>query len=477
MTFLFSRANVLRLALVALVATLVSPFAVQAASILPESLSAGLVGSFYEQVISAPPELPTPIEWSAPSSILPPGLDLVPGGERVARLKGTPTTVGSYPITIRAKGSNGVIYNRAYTVVIEYPVVITTASLPAGTVGTVYDMTIAFTGGTGPFGWTVVSGALPAGLQLNVASGRVTGTPTTAGTYPVTIMVTDRYGSTNRRAFSLQVNAQASSLAITTTDLSSGIVSSGYAYDLNASGGTAPYEWDVVSGSLPSGLTLTSGGRLQGTPAVAGTYTFRVRAKDANARTVERTFSVTIMSSFIAMPTSPSADVENRLANFRRIGVNIHALVKLPDDGNAATQADSAVYYLGADGRRHAFPNSRVYFTWYSDFSGVRVLSPSDLASIPLGASVTYHPGVKMVKFTTDPRVYVVAGGRVLRWVATEAIARSLYGASWNQQIDDISDSFYADYVTSPSTPVSGLGDYNPATMRASFTYASEVMP
>ncbi|MBP6944693.1 putative Ig domain-containing protein [Patescibacteria group bacterium] len=475
MISILSRAKVWRLALIALVAVVVSPLTVQAASILPESLAAGLVGSFYEQIITAPPELPLPIQWSTPNSTLPPGLNLVPGGERVARLKGTPTTAGTYPITVRAKGSNAVIYDRAYTVVIEYPVVITSTSLPVGTVGTVYDTTVAFTGGTGPFGWTVVSGSLPAGLQLNVASGRVTGTPTTAGTYSVMIMVSDRYGSTNRRAFSLQVSAEASSLAITTTDLSAGTMNVGYVYDLSASGGAAPYEWNVVSGSLPSGLTLTSGGRLQGTPTSVGTYTFRVRAKDANARTVERTLSVTVGGAFI--PTSPSADIENRLANFRRMGVNVHALVKLPNDGNAATQADSAVYYLGADGRRHAFPNSRVYFTWYSDFSGVRVLSPSDLASIPLGASVTYHPGVKMVKFTTDPRVYVVAGGRVLRWVATEAIARSLYGASWNQQIDDISDSFYADYVTSPSTAVSGLGDYNPATVRASFTYASEVMP
>ena len=113
----------------------------------------------------------------------------------------------------------------------------------------------------------------------------------------------------------------------------------------------------------------------------------------------------------------------------------------------AADHPCRAVYYNGQDGRRHAFPNERVYFTWYRDFSGVREISDSALAAIPLGRNVTYRPGSRLVKFTTLNRVYAVARGGILRWVTTEAVARDLYGAAWATQVDDISDVFFTNYA------------------------------
>jgi hypothetical protein len=105
-----------------------------------------------------------------------------------------------------------------------------------------------------------------------------------------------------------------------------------------------------------------------------------------------------------------------------------------------------AVYYCGADGKRYVFPNDRVYFSWYADFSAVKIISDIDLAKIPLGGNITYRPGVKMVKAQSDPKVYAVAQGGVLRWISSEAVAVHLYGADWNKEIDDIPDSFFADY-------------------------------
>jgi hypothetical protein len=163
------------------------------------------------------------------------------------------------------------------------------------------------------------------------------------------------------------------------------------------------------------------------------------------------------------------------LNNLSRIGLSAHALVKLPDDGNRFTQADSAVYYVGGDGRRHAFPNDRVFTSWYANFDQVRVISASDLASIPLGVSATYKPGVKMVKFTTDPKVYAVAANRSLRWVKTEAAAIALYGATWNRQIDDVSDAFYLDY--NMGAQISTLADFSPAAVRAAAGIVSDTLP
>lgn len=122
----------------------------------------------------------------------------------------------------------------------------------------------------------------------------------------------------------------------------------------------------------------------------------------------------------------------------------------------------STVYYFGPDGRRYVFPNDKTYFTWYSDFSKVKTVPDGVLGAIPLGKSnVTYRPGFKMVKITTDPKTYVVDQGGVLRHVPNEEIAKTLYGISWNNKIDDIPDPFFINYKV--GTPLSSASDFKPA--------------
>lgn len=110
-----------------------------------------------------------------------------------------------------------------------------------------------------------------------------------------------------------------------------------------------------------------------------------------------------------------------------------------------------AIYYCGADGKRYVFVNDRAFFSWFDGFEGVEILSDVDLAKIPLGGNVTYRPGKKMIKIQSDPRVYVIARGGILRWVQTESKARELYGDDWNKQIDDISDAFFTNYTIGSS--------------------------
>lgn len=122
-------------------------------------------------------------------------------------------------------------------------------------------------------------------------------------------------------------------------------------------------------------------------------------------------------------------------------------LIKLACPARAAADHPcTAVYWNGGDGKRHAFPNGRVFLSWFADFSGVRTVSASALAAIPLGANVTYRPGVKLVKFQTLEKTYAVGLGGELRWVKDEGAARALYGQDWNRQVDDIADAFFPDY-------------------------------
>lgn len=123
------------------------------------------------------------------------------------------------------------------------------------------------------------------------------------------------------------------------------------------------------------------------------------------------------------------------------------ALLKLAcPDGAPPNHPCKAVYYSGADGKRHAFPNEKVYFTWYSDFSTVLTVADSLLASLPLGSNVTYRPGTRMVKFPTVPTVYAVSAKGVLKPIVSETLAIELYGSQWNKLIDDLSEAFYSNY-------------------------------
>ncbi len=120
-------------------------------------------------------------------------------------------------------------------------------------------------------------------------------------------------------------------------------------------------------------------------------------------------------------------------------------LVKLKCDSSNKSIC-SAVYYVGNDGKRYVFPTEKTYYTWYSDFSGVKEITATELASYKIGGNVTYRPGVKMVKITTDPKVYVITKGGVLKEIASEAVAKALYGSAWNKQIDDLPDPFFVNY-------------------------------
>ncbi|HHY65621.1 MAG TPA: IPTL-CTERM sorting domain-containing protein, partial [Alicyclobacillus sp.] len=81
---------------------------------------------------------------------------------------------------------------------------------------------------------------------------------------------------------SITVDPAAQALSINTQSLPNGTVGSDYAASLDASGGTSPYTWTVVNGSLPDGLTLSTDGTISGTPTTADTVTFTVQATDSS---------------------------------------------------------------------------------------------------------------------------------------------------------------------------------------------------
>lgn len=302
---------------------------------------------------------------------------------------------------------------------------------------------------------SVNSGTLVGALttsDFTNASGTVVTSLTNPGSMYVTITDPSRnLSATSTDSFTVTVTGDGASggdqetLTLTETSAASGVFRNAGAMTVKYSGaatlGTGEFE---INGTGSGSYTYTDAYDASDTTSTSVTLTFA--GASAGVSSSGSSSGGGGLGSSQSLPPIVTT-YQTLVTNLANLGVPVHALVKLPDDGNLSTQEDSAVYYIGTDGKRHAFPNSKVYFTWYADFSQVQLIGLSQLSSIPLGSNVTYKPGVRMVKFITDPKVYAVDKGGVLRWIASEEIATALYGNAWNTMIDDVSDAFYVNYT------------------------------
>jgi putative cell wall-binding protein/alpha-tubulin suppressor-like RCC1 family protein len=83
----------------------------------------------------------------------------------------------------------------------------------------------------------------------------------------------------------------------TTTTLPAAVVTQPYTATLTATGGTAPFTWSVVSGSLPAGLSLSTAGSISGTPSTPGTASFTVTVHDSTGATATAPLTLDVTGS------------------------------------------------------------------------------------------------------------------------------------------------------------------------------------
>jgi uncharacterized protein (TIGR03437 family) len=147
-----------------------------------------------------------PYTWAA-SGTLPPGVTLSSAGA----LSGTPTEAGEFTFTVTVTDSLAATYSAEFKMRVEPAppstgLAITTVSpLPFGVVGEAYTQTLAAQGGVTPYTWSVSAGSLPPGITLDGATGALSGTPTTAGTYDFTMQVADSVEATARKPLTLVI--------------------------------------------------------------------------------------------------------------------------------------------------------------------------------------------------------------------------------------------------------------------------------
>jgi large repetitive protein len=249
-----------------------------------------------------------PYQFSLISGSVPPGLALASSG----LVSGTPTQAGGWSFWVNLSDQNPPSADwcrpsqaqREFTITINgagggnptpapAPTLsITTASLPVASVGSPYAQTFAASGAANK-NWTIAAGSLPSGLSL-ASSGVLSGTPLTAGTASFTVKVSAA-GAASQKQFTLQVDpalrigAPASQVAEVAVPLT---------IELDATGGSAPYRWEITQGSLPTNVGFIgdqgngSKAAIKGVPADSGSFPVTFTVTDVRGRTTVHTITL-----------------------------------------------------------------------------------------------------------------------------------------------------------------------------------------
>jgi hypothetical protein len=266
-------------------------------TITTDTLPSAAQGAAYSQTLTATGGAGA-YTWLINGGALPTGLTMDPTG----RITGTVTgTTSSFVAQVTDATGTTVTKNLTITVAAG-PTFPGSGTLPAGTVATSYSTTIAVNGGQPPYTLSVVAGQLPPGLSLNANTGEISGKPTQAGSFSITVQARDAAGAQSQKPFTLAINAGPT---ITTAPiLPSAGISLAYAASIVASGGTPPYTWSATAGTVPAGLTFHADGKIDGTPIVAGSFTFTATVIDANRAASSKDFTLTVQAG-LTITTAP----------------------------------------------------------------------------------------------------------------------------------------------------------------------------
>lgn len=262
-------------------------------TIIPDELQDGVYGQSYSQVLIALGGIGQKT-FSLSSGALPTGLTLDPQG----LLHGVPTQTGDFVIGVDAVDAQGNTGTISYSFKISPAtglIVIQPDTLPSGLYGTAYSQQLTATGGDGSYTFTLDTGTLPNGVTLT-AGGLLSGTPVETGDFNFVVDVVDGQGNTGSASYALDINAVDGLITILPVALPSGEYGTAYSQTLTATGGDGNYTFALTGGTLPTGLTLSGGGQLTGTPLQTGTFNISVGVIDTNGNTGTIGYALVIQS-------------------------------------------------------------------------------------------------------------------------------------------------------------------------------------
>lgn len=240
------------------------------------NLPAGVIGTPYNAAIDVSggkAAYDFNLSWGS----LPPGLSLNSG---MGTISGVPSKSGVYQFGVHVVDSTGRGGADPFQITISDSSAVSVVVSPAtGTIASAgtqqFTATVSNTSNVGVT-WTASAGT--------ISSSGLYQAPSVSANTQVTIKATSTADSTKSGSASFTITAPVqSALTITTTGLTN--VTSGVSYSatLKATGGKSPYSWSLISGSLPSGMSVKSSGNLSGTTTQTGQFSFTVQVSDSSS--------------------------------------------------------------------------------------------------------------------------------------------------------------------------------------------------
>ncbi|MFV3406247.1 autotransporter domain-containing protein [Pseudomonas sp. NY15463] len=395
-------------------------------AITPTTLGPLTVGTAFSQTLSASGGNGS-YTWTS-SGTLPPGISLSNSG----LFSGTPTTAGTYNFTVNTTDSLSSPGSRSYSVTVnEQAPIAANSSLSVQGGSSANPVTLNLSGGS----VTQVTIVANASNGTATATGSsVTYTPNAgyAGNDSFSFSATGPGGTSNVATVSITVTSP--TLSITPSTLPNPTQNVAYSQTLSASGATAPYTFSVVAGSLPAGLSLSSGGALSGTPSAVGTFTFTVRALDSGGFSTLQAYSFNV-----ANPTPVTGPVSVTVAansSANPITLNLSggpatsvSVASSPSHGSTSVSGTSISYtptagFSGSDS--FTYTATGTGGTSAAATVSITVLPPT-LALTPAGASLpgatqnTAYTQALGASGGTSPYSYAVTSGALPTGLSLDA--------------------------------------------------------
>jgi hypothetical protein len=190
---------------------------------------------------------------------------------------------------------------------------------PIGEVGKVYDFKLLSHGGCfyAPYRYVVESGVLAPGLKISNYSnltGLISGVPTEAGVFSAWIALKDVCGNSAELLFTFEIWVRRWGIA--TDSLKPATVGAAYSAQLQDKGITSNVTYEVTSGSLPAGITLSPTGLISGTPTAVGGSTFTIKGTAASTnpsadgtRVDSKTYTLNVFQPLVARVSTRPAEI------------------------------------------------------------------------------------------------------------------------------------------------------------------------
>ncbi len=318
----------------------------------PTTLAGGVVGTAYSATLNGASGGTAPYSYAVTTGTLPAGLSLSAAGV----ISGTPTAIGNVNFTVTATDSSGA--PGPYTASQTYSLAVVVAPPVANAVSA----TVAYNSNANPITLNINGGAA---ASVAVASSPTFGTATASGT-AITYTPTAGHSGTDSFTYTA-TNASGTSAPATVTivigtptltltpaagALPGGTVGTAYSQTFAASGGTAAYTYAVSTGALPAGLSLSTGGVLNGTPTAIGNTNFAITATDSSTGTgpftLTQNYSVTVVDAIpVANPVAATVPF-NSGANPITLNITGNAtsvaIAAAPSSGTAVASGTSITY-------------------------------------------------------------------------------------------------------------------------------------